>query len=140
MSKYLPSLLDDVFNELVEGPDDDFEPPSWLLQGVQEVGGTAVQPPKAPPIKFKTDNKSLADNSGLLEKSGFDIAKLLDHFSDTTIGYGSKFRPTEQLQKIFGGQPNFGFFKETLEKGMDYFFDTEISEPERLLKLEANLE
>jgi hypothetical protein len=34
MGKYVPSLLDDVFNELVEGPEDDFEPPSWLLQAV----------------------------------------------------------------------------------------------------------
>ncbi len=139
MGKYLPSL-DNVFNELVEGPDDDFEPPSWFLQAVQEVAGTAVQPPKAPPIKFATDDKSLADNARLLERFDFDIAELLDHFADTTIGYGSEFRPTEQLQKIFGGHPNFGFFKETLRKGMDYCFDTEISEEQRVLELEANLE
>jgi hypothetical protein len=140
MSKYLPSLLDNVFNELVEGPDDDFESPSWLLQVVREVAGTAVQPPKAPPIKFATDNKSLADNAGLLEKFGSDIAKLLDHFADTTIGYGSELQPAEQVQKIFGGHPNFGFFKETLEKGMNYFFHTKISEEQRVLELEANLE
>jgi hypothetical protein len=84
MGNYLPVSLDDVFNELVEGPDDDFEPPSWFLQAVQEVAGTAVHPPKAPPIKFATDDKSLADNAGLLETFDFDIAGLLDHFADTT--------------------------------------------------------
>jgi hypothetical protein len=140
MGKYLPVSLDGVFNELVEGPDDDFEPPSCFLQTVREVAGTAVQPPKAPPIKFATDNKSLADNTGLLEKFDFDISELLDHFADTTIGYGSQFRPTKQLQKIFGGDPNFGFFKETLKKVMDYFFDTKLSEEQRVLELEANLE
>jgi hypothetical protein len=116
MGKYIPSLLDVVFDKLVEGPDNDFEQPSWLLQAVQEVASTAVQPPKAPPIKFATEDKSLADNVRLLENFGFNIAELLDHFDDTTIGYGSDFRPIKQLQKIFGGNPNFGFFKETLEK------------------------
>jgi hypothetical protein len=140
MGKYLPASLKDMFNKLVEGVDDDFEPPSWFLQTVREVAGTAVQPPKAPPIKFATDDKSLVDNAGLLEKFNFDIAKLLDHFADTTIGYRSEFRPTKQPQKIFGGHPNFGFFKETLKKGMDYFFDSEISEEQRVLELEANLE
>jgi hypothetical protein len=140
MGKYPPPSLDDVFNELVEGPDDDFEPPPWLLQAIREVAGTTVQTPKAPPIQFATDDKSLADNARLLEKFDFDIAEILDHFADTTIGYGSEFRPTEQLQKIFGGHPNFGFFKDTLKKGMDYFFDSEISEEQCVLELEANLE
>jgi hypothetical protein len=81
------------------------------------VAGTAVQPPKAPPIKFATDDKSLVDNARLLEKFGFDIAKLLDHSTDTTIGCRSEFQPTGQLQKIFRGHPNFGFFKGDAEKG-----------------------
>jgi hypothetical protein len=88
------------------------------------VAATTVKPPKAPPIRFATDDKSLADNAKLLEQFNFDKAKLLDHFADTTIGYGSKFRQTEQLNKIFRDLPNFGFFRETLKKGMDYFFDS----------------
>jgi hypothetical protein len=140
MGKYLPASLDDVFNKLVEGPDDAFTPPSWLLQAIQEVAGTTVPAPKAPPIKFATDDQSLADNAALLEKFDFDIAELLDHFADTTIGYGSEFRPTEQLNSIFGGHPNFGFFRDTLHSGMDYFFEYELSEEQRILELEANLE
>jgi hypothetical protein len=139
MGKYLPASLDDVFNQIVEGPDDAFTPPSWLLQAVQQVASTPVRPPKAPPIQFATDDISLATNAKLLEKFDYDIAELLDHFADTTIGYGSEFRPTDQLQKIFGGHPNFTFFKETLHSGMDYFFETEISESQRVLELEANL-
>jgi hypothetical protein len=107
MSKYLPTSLDDVFNELVEGPNDDFKPPTWLLQAIREVATTTVQPPKAPPICFATNDKSLMENARLLERFNFDIAELLDHFADTTIGYGSEFRPTEQLDKIFRGHPNF---------------------------------
>ena len=99
-----------------------------------------MQPPKAPPIKFATDDKSLADNAGLLEEFDFDIAKLLDHFADTTIGCGSKFWPTKKPQKIFGGHPDYGFFKETLQTGMDYFFDTKIFKEQRVLEIQANLE
>jgi hypothetical protein len=114
MSKYLPASLDDVFYELVEGPDDAFVPLTWLLQAVQEVAETTVPAPKAPPIKFWTDEQSLAENAELLEKFDFDISKLLNHFANTTIGYGSEFRPVEQLNKIFGPHQNFGFFKSTL--------------------------
>jgi hypothetical protein len=109
MSKYLLASLDDMFYKLVEGPDDAFVPPTWLLKAVQEVASTTVSAHKAPPIKFYTDEHSLSENAELLEKFDFDIAKLLDHLADTTIGYGSAFRPVEQLNKIFGRHQNFEF-------------------------------
>jgi hypothetical protein len=139
ISKYLPPSLDDVFNETVEGPDDAFKPPPWLLEAIQEVASAPAPPPKAPPIKFSTDQQSLADNAELLERFGFDITELLDHFADTTLGYGSEFRPTEQLNKVFGGHPNFAFFKTILKEGMNYFFENDISEEQRVQELEANL-
>jgi hypothetical protein len=140
MSKYLPPSLEDVFNEIVEGPDDKFKPPPWLLKAIQEVVDTPAPLPKAPPIKFATDEKSLAKNAELLEQFDFDLTELLDHFADTTLGYGSKFRPTEQLDKVFGGHPNFGFFRTVLKEGMNYFFEQDILEEQRTAELEANLE
>jgi hypothetical protein len=99
-----------VFDEVIEGPDD-------------------------PPVKFATDEASLAHNAKLLNRFDFDLAELLDHFADTTLGYGSEFRPTEQLDRIFQGHPNFSFFRITLN-----FFKEDISEEQRVRELEANLE
>ena len=105
------------------------------------MADTPAPPPKAPPIKFSTDeHQSLADNAELLERFGFDLTELLDHFTDTAMGYGSEFRPTEQLNKVFEGHPSFGFFRTVLKEGMDYFFESEISEEQRVQELDANLE
>jgi hypothetical protein len=140
ISKYLPPSLDNVFNETVEGPDDASKPPPWLLKAIQEVANAPAPPPKAPRIKFSTDPQSLANNAELLDIFGFNITELLDHFADTTLGYGSEFQPTKQLNKVFRGHPNFGFFRTILKEGMSYFFEQDILEEQRVNKLEANLE
>jgi hypothetical protein len=101
MGKYLPPELDDVFNEVIKGPDDSFKPPTWLLKAIQEVAEIPAHPLRLPPVKFVTDGMSLAHNAKLLERFDFDLAELLDHFADTTLGHGSEFRPTEQLDRIF---------------------------------------
>jgi hypothetical protein len=93
ISKYLPELLDDMFNKLVEGPNNNFKMPPWLLQTIKEVVGTVVPPPKAPSIRFMTDDKSLAHNAKLLEWFNYNIAELFNHFVDTMIGNGSEFQP-----------------------------------------------
>jgi hypothetical protein len=125
---------------VVKGPNDTFKPPEWLIKAIDEVAHTPAPPLKAPPVKFAVDNESLEHNGRLLDRFNFDLAELLDHFADTTLGYGSEFRPVDQLEKIFAGHPNFAFFRGVLQKGMDYFFHQEISEEERMAELEANLE
>jgi hypothetical protein len=82
----------------------------------------------------------LAHNAKLLERFDSNLAELLDHFADTTLGYGSEFRPTEQLDRIFQGHPSFSFFRTTLKEGMNYFFEEDISEEQRVRELKANLE
>ena len=74
-----------------------------------------------------------------MERFDHNIAALLDHFGDTTIGYGSEFRTPHHLNKIFGGHPNFAFFRNTLENGMGYLFTSKISNAQRLLEVQANL-
>jgi hypothetical protein len=140
MSKYLPESLEEVFNKMVEGLDNRFKPPSWLLRAIQEVADAPAPPPKSPPIRFATDAQSLTDNAELLECFDFDLTELLDHFADITLGYGSEFRPTEQLDKLFHGHPHFELFRTVLRDGMDYFFEADISEDQRTTELEANLE
>jgi hypothetical protein len=81
----------------------------------------------------------LEHNGRLLDRFNFDLTELLDHFADTTLGYGSEFRPVEQLEKVFAGHPNFAFFRNVLQQGMEYFFHEDISEEQRVAELEANL-
>jgi hypothetical protein len=38
---------------------------------------------------------------------------------DMTLNFGSDFRPIDDLKRILGNHPNFEFFSEVLEKGMD---------------------
>jgi hypothetical protein len=110
LGKYLPKSVSEVFNEIIEGPDDGFAPPPWLMAAIKEVATVPAPTPKAPPIRFSVDSDSLEHNGRLLEEFNFDLTELLDHFADTTLGYGSEFRPTDQLDKIYAGHSNFPFF------------------------------
>jgi hypothetical protein len=140
LSKYLPKNLECLFKEQLQGPDDYFVPPDWLLEAILEVADSPALPPKKPPVRFATDVESLAFNEQLLAQYDYDLGALLDAHQDTTLGYGSEFRPIDQLAKLFGPHPNFPFFRKVLGTGMEYFVDTELSEPERIAKLDANLE
>jgi hypothetical protein len=139
IGEYLPVSLADVFTDVVEGPNDSFRPPKWLIKAINEVANTPAPPLKAPPVKFAVDDESLEHNGRLLDRFNFDLSELLDHFADTTLGYGSEFRPVDQLEKIFAGHPNFAFFQSILQQGMNYFFHQEITEEQRVAELEANL-
>jgi hypothetical protein len=93
-----------------------------------------------PPLKFATDEKSLRHNDEILGRFDFDLSELLDHLADTTLGYGSEFRPISQLQKIFGQHANFPFFRSVLQKGMSYMFSSDISEEVRRTELVGQME
>jgi hypothetical protein len=63
------------------------------------------------------------------------LSQLLHQNQQTTLHFGSEFRPIEQLEDILGGHPLFGQLRTILTKGMDYWFNTDLSESDRLLKL-----
>jgi hypothetical protein len=37
LSKYLPLYVESLFDEVADGPDDNFSPPSWLIRAINEV-------------------------------------------------------------------------------------------------------
>ena len=52
---YLPGNLELVFNEVVEGLDDDVRnPPDCLIDHISQVIAKTVPPPERPPIRFDT--------------------------------------------------------------------------------------
>jgi hypothetical protein len=60
------------------------------------------------------------------------------HQDTTTLGFGSEFRPIDQMEKILGQHPNFEFFADMLVNRMDYPFTSKLSaEDKRKTKFTA---
>jgi hypothetical protein len=137
--KYLPPI-EEFLPSKIPGPDDKFVPPAWLMRAVEEVLASDPPAPKSPPIQFSLSEKSVQHNTELLKACNFDMEELLAAHQDTTLNFGSEFRPLDQLTKILGQHPNFEFFSDVLSNGMDYRFTTELSEEERETELAAMIE
>jgi hypothetical protein len=107
------------------------------MQAIKEVAAAKVPAPKAPPVKFELTEAAVQHNTELLEAFDLNLAEFLSLQQETTLGFGSEFRPIEQLEKVLGGHPNFGFFADVLKNGMSYHFTNELSEEERKAEVEA---
>jgi hypothetical protein len=110
------------------------------MQAIEEVAASDVPTPLAPPVKFDLSNESVQFNSDLLRASDLDLEQFLPKYQDTTLNFGSEFRPIDDLEMILGRHPNFGFFANVLAKGMDYHFTEELSEKERQDEVTAMIE
>jgi hypothetical protein len=138
---YLPTNLSEILPASIVGPDDAFEPGDDFLLRLAEVASTRVDPPKPSPIHFATTPEALATNDQLLRDHGFDLGSLIEDSQDTTLGYGSEFRPLDQLEKVLGGHPEFKVLEKLVKKdGMGYRFKKEITETERLTELQGMME
>jgi hypothetical protein len=134
ISKYLcgvPSLL---ITSMVTGPNDHFTPSAWLMEAVSAVANQPVGTPNKPPIHFSMDNKATQHNSRLLEDNGFNFNKFIEANRNTTLDYGSEFRPLHQLEKILGTHPHFQKLSKILSNGMFYQFTWSL--PENLCEQE----
>jgi hypothetical protein len=116
---HLPESIDEFLPSVVPGPDDSFVPPAWLMQATEEVAESVAPTPLTPPIRFDLSKDSVRFSSELLRESDLDLEKFLAQHQDTTLKFGSDFRPIGDLEKILGLHPNFGFFSGVLAGGMD---------------------
>jgi hypothetical protein len=139
-SKYLPKTADEFLPNKIPGPDDTFTPPDWLMEAIEIVFKAKEPVPKAPPVRFDLSEEAIRFNTELLKDSALSLQTLLSQHQDTTLGFGSEFRPVDQLQTILGQHPNFGFFAEVLTNGMDYRFTKELSDDERRAEVRAMLD
>jgi hypothetical protein len=62
-----PSSTDKIFGPPIQGPDDAFHPPPWLLKTIKGLIDTPVPTPRKPPIRFETSPEALAHNTKLLQ-------------------------------------------------------------------------
>ena len=70
---------------------------------------------------------------------GYDFHRLLLNHQDSSLNFGSEFRPINDFESIFGKHDLFPFFREYCTNGFDYKFTRELDEQERMAELKANL-
>jgi hypothetical protein len=140
LSEYLPEDIADILRGPILGPDDAFDPGDVFLKRLTEVATSSVEPPRPAPFVFETTPEALRANGELIKEYGFDLESLFHDYQDTTLGYGSEFRPLDQLEKVLGGHPKFSVLSGLISNGMDYRFKKEITDKERLTELRAMME
>ena len=139
-SKYLPFDITEFLPNTIPGPDDAFTPPDWLMDAIEAVANAAAPAPTASPVKFSLSEEAIQFNTALLKDNELSLDRLLLEHQHTTLGFGSEFRPLEQLETILGQHPNFSFFSDVLSHGMSYHFTEELSEADRQAEVTAMLE
>jgi hypothetical protein len=122
---------------LINGPDGSFKPPPELLISLITVAAVSPPVPLAWPITFRVQPTDLEVNAQLLANDGYDLATFLGWHQQTTLAYGSEFRPMEQLQQVLGRHPLFNDLKEIVAHGMPYRYSRELSESDRQTDLQA---
>jgi hypothetical protein len=105
LSEYLSTDIDGVLPEPIMGPDDAFDPGKEFLERLARVADAQTIPPRPAPVVFATTPEAIATNDRLMREHGFDLESLISSFQDTTLGYGSEFRPISQLEELLGGHP-----------------------------------
>jgi hypothetical protein len=136
LCKYLPSLVPEFLPNSITGPDDSFTTGPALLKAIRTVFEARVDVPLKPPIWFDVTNQAIQHNSGLLKDCNFDLARFLHANQNSTLAFGSEFRPVAQLETILSQHPNFDFFKQVLAIGMEFHFDQEPTETQRLAEVD----
>ena len=81
----------------------------------------------------------MTHNTELLRVNDYDLTRIIEDNQHTTLCYGSEFRAIEDLESIYGRHEMFGFFTEMHQEGIEYHYDRDLTENERLEELQANL-
>ena len=93
---------------------------SNLLIRLEAILSAPPIPIAAPSFQFELSDSAYIINFGVLQKSYFDLHKvLMDHPLEPT-SIGSELRRIDQLKKILGNHPNWKRIQDTISDGTDY--------------------
>ena len=138
--EHLDNRSNTYFHPPIRGPDDTFVPPSWFLSALVGVAEKEPTVPLKAPFEFVNSVEAATRNAEVLKSFDYDLEKLIQKHSDTTLGYGSEFRTVEQLAPLLRRHPHFTELSQVLKTGMSYVFlreldpDTKLEEMRTLLK------
>jgi hypothetical protein len=85
LSKYLPTDISDVIGGPIDGPDDAFVPPEWLMEAIKNVYNTHTTIPTEPPVQFMTDPNSLSFNEEMLASHDYNMEALVRSAAGSTM-------------------------------------------------------
>ena len=93
--------------------------PNDLLSIIKEVISKPIPTPAKQLFEFKI-NKESADHNWKVLSQFKNLGEALDAQKDSALGYGSEFRPSSDLERIFKFHPLWPRMKKTLESGVDF--------------------
>ena len=128
----MPESILDYLPSPVVGPDDSFVPPPSFLEALKAVSASPVPVPGKPSVHFSSSPRAVQANAELLADHDFDLSLLLSSETGTTLGFGSEFRPPDQLRSVMGGHPKFEPLADIISNGMGYRYSRSITDEERV--------
>jgi hypothetical protein len=141
LGEYLPEAVGSVFDTAVQGPlDAAVKADGSPLRAIECALRKETPVPRKPPFQFDMTPKAREHNTKILEECDYDLEKVIQQNTGSTISHGSEFRDEETLRAILGNHPYYNDFKPFLSQGVDFVFTEEITEEVRVEELEANLE
>ena len=97
---YLTNDVSQFFPSTLEGQDDRVDPPRGFLIALSAIAASDPPVPQRAPFQFESTMEAASHNAKLIQESDCDLSKLITSHGDSTIGYGSEFRPVSQLSTI----------------------------------------
>ena len=90
----------------------------------------AAEPPvpQQAPFRLESTAEAAEHNAELISQESYDLSTLIGRHGDSTIGYGSEFRPVKQLETILAPHPHFEKLRHLLTVGMDYVLTRELDD------------
>jgi hypothetical protein len=85
LSKRLPATVNELPSRRSCSTRQQFCPPAWLMQAIEEAATSDVPTPLAPPIKFDLSNESVQFNSDLLRANDLDLEQFLPKHQDRNL-------------------------------------------------------
>ena len=111
---------------------------SWMVTQLKNIHNAGCTTPKKPTFCFQNNLEAAKHNAKLIESSEFDIDRAIRNQPDTTVSYGSEFRPAHILQKLLEHHEDWNRAKDILEKGSNSESNP-IDESTRLNDLQSNI-
>ena len=82
-------------------------------------------------VRFDVSKEAAQHNALLLRYAHYDFQRFLETHAESTLAFGSEFRPIEELRPLPRTHPGFKELAEILVTGMPYRYAQEITEAER---------
>ena len=93
-----------------------------------------------PPFCFDLSDEAVSHNFEILQKNNFSLEKVLNSSDFSLCHFGSEFKETKILERLFSLHPYWPRMKRILEEGTSYKYNKEdLSESIQKLDLEAAL-